>query len=246
MIDAEELDIPTTDGTAHAFVYGGGLGKRPGVLLYTDAFGVRPAVQEMASRLAGLGYLVLLPDIFYRAGAYAPFDARTVWSTPPERDRLMALIHSVTPERAAIDGGAYLAALASRSDVLPDRIAALGYCMGGRLAFLAAGQHPGQVRAAALFHAGGLVSDGPASPHLLASRVEAALYLGVADADASCTPAHQGTLAEALGAAHLDYRLELYPGKKHGFAVLDSPVHDGDASERHWRRVEVFFREALA
>lgn len=245
--EQEELDIRTADGVAHAWTYRGGEGPRPAVLLYPDAFGVRPAMHDMADRLARLGYLVLLPDVFYRAGTFPPFDIATVWSDPPERARLMALIRSLTPERVASDGAAYLDAIAARRDVRGDRIGVTGYCMGGRLAFLAAAQHPDRVRVAASFHGGGLVSDAPDSPHHLAGRVKASVYLGVADDDRSCTPEHQAALAAALGAAHVDYRIELYRGKRHGFAVADNVgPYDEEAAHRHWRRLEAFFGETLA
>jgi carboxymethylenebutenolidase len=118
--------------------------------------------------------------------------------------------------------------------------------MGGRLAFVTAARHPERIRAAASFHGGSLVTDGPDSPHLLAERLKASLYLGVADGDRSCTPAHQGALAAALGAAGVAYCLELYRGKKHGFAVPDhAGAHDPEAAARHWRRMESFFAETL-
>jgi carboxymethylenebutenolidase len=247
MAGPEELQVRTGDGVARAWVHGGGEGPRPAVLLYTDAFGVRPSMHEMATRLARLGHVVLLPDVFYRAGECPPFDKATVWTDPPERDRLMTLIRSLTPERVRADAAAWLDALAARRDVRRDRVGAVGYCIGGRLSFLTAALHPDRVRAAASLHGGGLVTDGPESPHLLASRVKASLYLGVADGDRGCTPEHQGALATALAAADVPYCLELYRGKKHGFAVSDHPgSYDPDAAERHWRRLETFFRETLA
>lgn len=244
----EELDIQTPDGVSHAWLYTGGEGTapRPGVVLYPDAFDARPATQRMAERLAGLGYTVLLPTVLYRAGKYAPFDAATVWSDPPERARLMGLLHSLTRERVQVDSAAYLDALAARPGVRGDRLGVTGYCMGGRLAFATAALHPERVRAAAAFHVGGLVSDAPDSLHLLAGRVQAALYFGVADHDAGFSPEAQAALAQALGAAHVDYCLELYRGKRHGFAVEDSAAYDRDAAERHWRRLASFFGEQLA
>jgi carboxymethylenebutenolidase len=242
----EGLDIRTPDGVAHAWLHRAGGGPRPGVLLYTDAFGVRAAMHSAAERLAGLGYAVLLPDVFYREGLAPPFDVATVWDDAPERERLMKLIQTLTPARVEADGGAYLAALAAQRDVRGDRLGVVGYCMGGRMAFLAAAQHPARVRAAASFHGGRLVSDGPDSPHLLAPRIQASLYLGVADGDRSCTPEHQGALAAALGAAGVAYVLELYQGKRHGFAVSDHvSAHDQAAEDRHWRRLESFFGETL-
>ena len=245
----EAIEIRTGDGTARAWIHGlgEGGGARPGVILYTDAFGVRPTMREMAERLAGLGYVVLVPDVFHRSRDFPPFDLGTVFEVPSERERLMTLIGSLTQDRVRADSGAYLDALAARADVRKDRIGITGYCMGGRMAYLTAALHPDQVRAAASFHGGGLVTDKPESPHRLADGVKASLYFGVADEDRGCTPEHQGALAAALGAAHVDYRIELYPGKKHGFAVSDHvAAYDREAGERHWRRIQAFFGETLA
>jgi carboxymethylenebutenolidase len=245
-LQRQELDLRTADGVARAWTYRSGDGPRPAVLLYTDAYGVRPAMHDTAERLARLGYLVLLPNVFYRAGDYRAFDKATVWTDLPERERLMKLIGSLTPERVREDARAYLDAIETQRDVRTDRVGAVGYCMGGRLSVLTAALHPDRLRAAASIHGGGLVTDAPDSPHRLADRVKASLYLGVADQDRSCTPEHQGALASALGAADVEYCLELYRGKKHGFAVSDHPgAYDAAAAERHWRRLEAFFREAL-
>ena len=240
-----EIDIRTADGVAHAWIYRGGE-ARSAVLFYADAFGIRPTLHQMAERLAGLGYLVLLPNVFYRAGDFAPFDVATAFSNPSERTRLMGLIHSLTPDRVAKDGAAYLDAIAAQPNIRADRIGITGYCMGGRLSFTTAGQHPDRVRAAASFHGGHLVTDQPDSPHHAANRIRASLYFGVADHDAGCTPEHQATLASALGAAHVHYAIELYAGEKHGFAVNDHAVYSKAAGERHWRRLESFFGETLA
>lgn len=243
--ERRKIEIQTADGTASAWLFGGGPGAGPAALLYPDAFGVRVTTQQMAERLAGLGYVVLLPDVFYRAGDYPPF-APDAFSNPPERARLMALVRSLTPERIRMDSAAYLDALGAQPGVDAGRIGLTGYCMGGRMAFLTAALHPERVRAAAAFHPGGLVTEAPESPHLLAAQVKAALYLGVADEDAGFTPEHQATLASALGAAHVDYCLELYRGKRHGFAVPDSAAaYDVDAAERHWRRLAALFKEQL-
>ena len=246
-IRREEIDIETADGTAHAWTYRDGEGPRSAVLLYPDRGGVRPIMHQMAERLVGLGYFVLQPNIFYRAGNYRPFDLATVGSDPSERARLMELIASITAERVGIDGGAYLDAIRAQPGIRQDRIGITGYCVGGRMSFLTAGKHPDKVRAAAAFHAGGLVTDKPDSPHRLADRIRASLYLGVADSDPGCTPEHQGVLAAALGAAGVQYQIELYKGKKHGFAMSDhAGAYDPEATEHHWRRMESFFAETLA
>lgn len=247
-LERETIDVKTPDGVARAWIHRDGRhAGRPAVLLCPDALGARPAAHAMAERLAGLGYVVMLPDLFYRAGHRAPFNAETVWSTPPERERLMALLQSLTLARMAIDAGAYLEALAAQPDVRADRIGITGYCIGGRLAIVAAIHHPDRVRAAASFHGGGLVTDAPDSPHRFVDRIRATVYLGVADADRGCTPEHQGVLAAALAAADVDYRIELYKGKKHGFAVADhAGAYDRDAAERHWQRLESLFSETIA
>jgi carboxymethylenebutenolidase len=243
----EESEIKTSDGTARAWWYGGGEGPRAAVLLYPDAGGVRPSFHAMAERLARMGYVVMLPNVHYRAGDYAPFDMATAFSVPSERARIMDLVASLTVERMAVDSGAYLEAIAARSDVRKDRIGITGYCMGGRMSFLTAGAHPDKVRAAASFHGGSLATDKPESPHRLADRIRASLHFGIADPDAGCPPEQQAVLAAALGAAHVDYRIELYPGKKHGFAVPDhGAAYDREAAERHWRHLEAFFGETLA
>ncbi len=244
--NAEELDIRTADGVARAWSWRGGDGARPGVLMYPDAYGVRPVMQQMAERIAGLGYVVLLPNVFYRAGDYPPFDKASVWNDPPERERLMKLIQALTQDRLRADASAYLDALVARPDVRRDRIGVAGYCMGGRLAFLTAALQPDRIRASASFHPGGLVIDAPESPHRLAERVKASVYVGFADQDRGATPEHQGALAAALAAADVAYCIELYRGKRHGFAVVDHPgAYDPEAAERHWRRLESFFRETL-
>jgi len=246
-IRREEIDIKTADGVAHAWTYRAGEGPRSAVLLYPDKGGVRPATHEMAERLVGLGYFVLQPNIFYRAGNYRPFDPATVWNDPAERARLMELLGSITAERVGIDGGAYLDAIRAQPGVRKDRIGITGYCIGGKMAFLTAGKHPDKVRAAASFHGGGLVTDKPDSPHLLADRIQASLYFGVAESDKGCTPEHQGALAAALGTAGVHYEIELYKGKKHGFAISDNgEVYDREAADRHWRRLESFLGETLA
>jgi len=245
----ELLELRTADGPFDAWLHGAGSpsAPRPGVVLLADAYGVRPTLQDMAARLAGLGYVVLLPDVFYRSRGFRPFDIATVWTDPPERERIMAHIRTLTPERVRMDGAAWLDALAARPEVRADRLGATGYCMGGRMAYLTAAFHPDRLRAAACFHAGGLVTDAPDSPHRLAGQVKCSLHLGVADRDRSCTPEHQGALASALGAAGVAYLMELYRGKLHGFAVPDNAgAYDAEAAARHWARMETFFGEALA
>lgn len=242
----DQLEITTRDGVAGAWVHRTADGERPGVLMYPDALGVRPAMHAMAERLAGMGYVVLLPDVFYRAGGHETFDPATAWTHPADRERIMARIQSLTPDRVEVDGAAYLEALLRQPGLRAGRIGVTGYCMGGRMAFWAAIHHPDRVQAAASFHGGGLATEAPDSPHRQAGRIRASLYFGVADQDRSCPPEQQGALASALAAAGVEYRIELYKGKKHGFAVSDhTGAFDRDAADRHWRRLQTFFAETL-
>ena len=246
MITPDKIDIKTPDGTAEAWVYRpGGAGVSPPIIFYPDAGGVRSTMHEMAERLASLGYLVLLPNIYYRVGAFAPFNVKTVFNDPPERARLMALIQQLDLSTAMRDAGAYLDAAARQPGAIAGGIGCVGYCLGGRLTFATAAAYPERVAAAASIHGGHLVTSEPDSPHTGVDKIRARIYLGVADEDASCTPEHQGALAAALGAAHVDYQIELYAGAKHGFAVPDMPVYDAGAAERHWERLATLFGLAL-
>src|SRR5262249_34113633 len=173
-------------------------------------------MHQMAARLAKLGYFVLLPNVFYRVGAFAPFDTKTVFSDPNERARIMALIKSLDTASAMRDAGAYLDAIAKHPGAQAGNVGCIGYCLGGRIAFTTAGEYPDRVGAAASIHGGHLVTPEPDSPHAKAGRIKAMIYLGVADEDASCTPEAQGTLASTLGAVHVAYQMELYAGARHG------------------------------
>ncbi len=243
---ARPLDLTTPDGVADAWLHlPDGEGPFPAVLLFTDAFGLRPVVRQMSERLVAQGYAVLAPNLLYRAGDFAPFDPKTVWTVPDERSRLMGYIHQVTNAAAMRDVGAWLDALAGQPAIAKGPVGAVGYCMGGRIAFAAAGVYPERFAAVASIHGGHLVSTEKDSPHLAAGQVRARLYFGVADHDRSCTPDDQQTLAAALDAAKVRYRLELNPGAAHGYAMADTPAYDAKASEQHWERVLALFAEAL-
>jgi len=237
-ITTPDGDCPVTLATPD------GDGPRPGVVMYPDAGGVRPALQGMAARLASLGYAVLLPDVYYRNGAWAPFDMKAVFGDEAERNRLFAMMKAITPEVIAADGQAFFGYLAARSEVSGQRFGTTGYCMGGRTSLAIAGLVPERVAAAMSFHGGGLAADDPGSPHLLADRIQAAVYVGAAENDPSYTPEQSQTLDAALTAAGVEHIIEWYPAA-HGFAVTDNAPYDQSAAERHWRAMEAFFGEHL-
>lgn len=240
------LTVKTADGVAEAHLHKpAGTGPWPGVLLYVDAFGLRPTMDEMAERLASNGFAVLVPDLFYRAGKFPPFDPRTAFGDEKERARIMALIQGLDTPSAMRDTAAYLDALGAQEGVKKGPFGAVGYCMGGRLAFTAAGALPERIGAAASIHGGHIATDAPESPHRQASKIKARLYFGIADNDRGCTPEQQAQLKAALNAAHVRFDAELYPGALHGFAVPDHGVYNKDAAEKQWQRVIALFREAL-
>jgi carboxymethylenebutenolidase len=231
------IEARTPDGAAAGRLFlPEGLGPWPAVVFFMDAGGLRPAMSAMGERLASAGYAVIQPDLYWRSGPYAPFDMATMFADAAERNRVRALMAAVRPDAVVSDTVAFLDQVGDPR-VRTDRIGVVGYCMGGRCAFVLATALPDRVAAVAPIHAGGLVSDAPDSPHKGAARIKAAVYVGVADQDGSCTPAHQETLRQALDAAGVRYTMELYRGARHGFAVADAPVYDPEAAERHWDRV---------
>lgn len=239
--------IATPDGTCpvHLFTPDGAAGPWPGVIMYVDAGGVRDTFFDMAAQLADFGYAVLLPDVYYRHGKWAPFDMATAFGDPKERGRLMSMIHSITPEMMAADAGAFFDYLAARPGVRGDRFGVCGYCMGGRTSLVVAGRVPDRVAAAASFHGGGLATDGPDSPHLLAEQIQAAVYVAGAKNDGSFTARDAATLEQALTTAGVEHTIETYPAE-HGFAVPDNPPYDAGAAERHWAAMRELFAAKLA
>lgn len=238
--------ITTPDGTCPVtFATPEGDGPWPGVVMYPDAGSLRPVFVEMAEKLAGYGYAVLVPDVYYRAGEYAPFDLNTAFSDPDERTRVMSMMKAVTPELMASDAAAFFDYLESRPEVSGTTFGTTGYCMGGRTSLVVAGRVPDRVAAAMSFHGGGLASDDPGSPHLLADQIQAAVYVGGAENDASFTPESAETLDKALTAADVEHTIEWYAAA-HGFAVADhNAVYDTAAAERHWNAMESFFGAKL-
>jgi len=230
------LAIETQDGSCPAYVYGNS--GHPSVLVYIDGIGMRPAMHAIAERIAGAGYHVLLPDLFYRRGAYTAPEPKALFSDPEVRSAWFAKARqAVTPDGAMRDTRAFL-------DTLSGPVGVVGYCMGGRMAFVCAATYPDRVVAAAAYHPGGLVSDGDDSPHLLAPKIKAKLYIGRATDDGSFTDEQAQQVDQALTAAHVDYTLELYPAK-HGWVPDDTPVHDTAATARHDATLLALFNDAL-
>lgn len=238
--------VATPDGRCPVTLHTpNGSGPWSGVVMYPDAGGVRPTFDDMADTLAGFGYAVLLPDVYYRHGDWQPFSMATAFSDPKERTRLFGMIGSLTQDMITADAGAFLDFLANRPEVLGDRFGVCGYCMGGRISVIVAGREHERVAAAGSIHGGGLVTDGPNSPHLLADRMTGTVYVGAAENDASFTADHAEILDKALEAAGVAHTIETYHAA-HGFAVPDNEPYNADAAERHWLALQRLFDATLA
>ena len=240
----QDIEITTADGTARAGLFRAANGATAGVILYMDAFGPRPTLDGMAERLAALGYVVLVPDLFHRKAPYGPFDAKTAFSDEKTRRKLMGLLSGTTQAMTIRDTGAFLDALAKHGATGP--VGAVGYCMGGARALNAAASYPDRIRAAASFHGGNLAGDNADSPHRRAAEIKARVYVGTAGVDRSFPPEQSARLAEALRTAEVDHAIENYVGMGHGWCVPDHSAYDEKGAERHWKRLETFFGEALS
>jgi len=229
-----DVTIPTEDGSCTATLHTPqDTGSWPAVIMYPDAIGVRETFAAMGDRLAGLGYTVLVPDVYYR-NEWAPFDPSTVFTDPDERQRLGVLAKSVTPALVAADAGAFLDFLTGRPEVAGTAVGTTGYCMGGRMSLTAAARHPDRVAAAASFHGGNLApADDPDGVHVLADRIRATVYVAAAENDQSFPPEQHERLEQAFVSAGVRHTIETYPAG-HGFAVPDNETHDAAAEERHW------------
>lgn len=237
-VQGTDVDIPTGDGTADAYLAHPDDGAaHPAVLVFMDAFGLRPNLRSMADRLAGEGYTVLVPNLFHRAGRAPLFDLPEFinpGARPGVFERITPVMRTLTDELAMRDTGAYLRWLAESPVAAGGPVALTGYCMGARLSLLTAGTYPERVAAAAGFHGGRLATDTPDSPHLVAGKVTAELYFGHADQDPSLPPEQIERLEEALTAAGVRHRCEVYTGAPHGFTQADTAAYHEEGDRRHW------------
>ena len=245
-MNGHRVDVGTEDGTIDCYTFARpGSGPWPAVIVYMDAFGIREQLGEMADRLASHGYFVVVPNLYYRTGAFPPFDRQAVLVEGPERDRFKSMIQSINPSLVMRDTAAVIDMLDRQDAVRGGPIGVVGYCMGGAYALTAAATFPDRIAAAASFHGGSLATDKADSPHTLASRMRARVYIGAAEIDPSFPREQQERLERALSEAGVDYTLEVYQGAKHGFAVTGHLVYDRDASERHWTRLIALLGQTL-
>jgi len=251
-----DVTITTPDGTCDAAFIHPAAGSHPGVLIWPDAFGLRPTMREMAKRVAAEGYSVLVPNLFYRVAKAPVFgDVTKISFQDPEfQAKLKPLAGSINaPGAAASDAKAYIAFLDAQPQVnKAKKIGTQGYCMGGPLVVKTCAAVPDRIGAGGSFHGGALVTDKPDSPHLLAPQIKAKMYFGIASNDDMRQPDAKDKLKEAFAAAGNPAEIEVY-GSKHGWCVPDMPVdpttgpiYNKPDAERAWGKLVALYGKALA
>ncbi len=237
----QTVDITTPDGVADAYlVRPDGDGPFPGVLIYPDAFGLRPRLFEMAGRIAERGYAVLVPNLLYRGGRSPIFDLGGLQDAEQRGrifEQIMPLIMGLTPELIVRDTAAYLDFFAAQDGVAPGPVVIIGYCMGGTNALKAIEAYPDRIVALASFHGGRLATDQPDSPHLGVGTITGEAYFAHADNDQSMNADQIKTLEAALDEAGVTYTSEVYEGAPHGFTMSDTAMHQQEGEQRHWENL---------
>jgi len=246
---AELIEITTPDGTAEAYLARPEGKSKGGVLFYMDAIGLRPRIADMVDTIAGWGYTVLAPNVFYRSGTAAETAPTADLRVPENREAFFASgvmdrVNGLTPDRIAVDVPAYAAVLREYAGA-DAPIGTTGYCMGARIAVRTAGLLPDEVVAVGGFHGGGLVTDEPDSPHTAIAGTKAEYVFGHADNDASMTPENVEALGKALEEAGVTYTNEIYPGAPHGYTMEDTSMWNAEAYERHATELKALFDRTL-
>ena len=241
------VEIETADGTCPAALsVPVGEGTWPAVIMFPDAGGMRDPMREMGERLSGLGYVVLVPDFYYRNGPYDPVDMRTAFSTKETAEMIMGMMRGYTADLVVRDAGSFLDYLDDLPEKKPGGVGTTGYCMGGRLSLITAANLGARIAAAASFHGGNLANpDDPDSPHHKANAIKAVVYVGGAIEDQSFPDEQRDLLEKSLTEAGVVHTIETYQAH-HGFAVPDNPNYDAPAADRHWKATEQFFGSVLS
>ncbi len=243
----EEIEVPTQDGAADAVLYRHeDAPRRPGVLHLTDIGGIRPANRGMARRLAGEGYTVLMPNVFYRTGRPPLFNFPRRMGDPRTMQRFAELMAPLTPEAMERDAGDYVDFLAAQSSVSEGPMGVVGYCFTGAMALRTAAVRPDKIVAAASFHGGALYTDAPASPHLALPRIKARLYFGHAVNDHSMPAEAIQKLNHALEEWGGRYESEVYEGAQHGWTVPDGQPFNQLQAERAFQKLKGLLASTLS
>jgi carboxymethylenebutenolidase len=238
-----EVTVTTPDGAADCYFVHPESGTTPGVLVWPDIFGLRPALRQMGKRLAQSGYSVLVVNPFYRVKK-AP-TAEAGGATPIQE--VMPLARTLSETTHMTDAKAFIGWLDGQKSVAKNRkVGTQGYCMGGPIAFRTAAAVPDRVGAVASFHGGGLVTDTPNSPHLQAAKSKAQFLIAIAENDDQRSPKDKTVLKETFAKANLPAEIEVYAGAAHGWCPPDSRVYNEPQAEKAWSRLLVLYGKALA
>ena len=242
-VTESEIDVTTPDGVADSYFVHPTSGAHPGVLIWPDAFGLRPAKRQMARRLAESGYSVLVVNQYYRSQR-APIANTTNFAEV--RDIIRPLMGTLNPETHVRDARAFVGFLDSQAAVDGNRkMGTMGYCMGGPITMRTAAALPDRIGAGASFHGGGLVTDQPDSPHLLVPRMKAHYLFAIAENDDENEPEAKDVLRDAFAEAGLPAEIEVYEGALHGWCPPDTQVYNEAQAERAWSRLLALFERAL-
>jgi carboxymethylenebutenolidase len=242
-----DIEIKTSDGTCDAYFVHPAKGKHPGVLIWPDIYGLRPAMKQMATLLSEAGYSVLVVNPFYRIQKAPTSPENADFNDPETRKLLSGMSATMTPETAMVDAKAFVAYLDSQKSVDKKRkIGTQGYCMGGPLIMRTAAFVPERIGAAASFHGGNLVNDKPISPHLLIPQMKAQLLIAIAENDDQKQPDAKDVLRESFAKANIPAEIEVYAGTLHGWCPTDSRVYNADQAEKAWGRLLALYGKALA
>jgi len=239
--------ITTPAGTCDAYFVHPSKGRHPAVLMWPDIFGLRAAFKQMATRLAGAGYSVLVVNPFYRLEKAPTSPEHADFSNPTVRKLLTDEMNSLTPEVVTADAKSFIGWLDHQRSVdRKKKMAVTGYCMGGPFTIRTAAEFPDRVGAIASFHGANLVTDAPDSPHLLVSKMKAQALIAIAASDDAKQPDAKDKLRAAFEAAHLPADVEVYAGTMHGWCAIDSRVYNHEQAEKAWSKMLVLFRRTLA
>lgn len=246
-IESGDVTVPTPDGDMDAWLARPASGRHPGVILWPDIKGIRPAFRKMGERLAASGYTVVVVNPYYRTHRGELITAGESFRDPAVRERLMPHARTLSPETCVSDGGALIEYLDAHPAVDVKRpIGTMGYCMTGSYTLRLAAAYPARVGAGASFHGGGLATEADDSPHRLVPEVSAGFLIAIAENDDAKEPRAKELLRDAFDAADVDAEIEVYAGTLHGWCPPDSDVYDEAQAERAWERLLVLFERELA
>jgi carboxymethylenebutenolidase len=242
----QHVDINAKDGVIETFVcHPQKKGPWPSIIFYMDAPGIREELHDMARRMASVGYFVVLPNLYYRQGRGVTLPPECTVEGSDAFKRMFELMFTLSNELIMQDTAVMLDFLKSQPAADAGRVGAVGYCMSGQFALHAAARYPDQIRAAGSYHGVALATDQPDSPHLLADKIRAEVYLGFGEVDPLTPPEQVETVRNAFEKAEAKFELEVYPGAGHGFVFPGRAHYVKAAAERHWETLFDLFGRNL-